>query len=654
MNKKISGSLAPLLLTILILLTLNTVALFFFSKPAFYISLSLTLSAWLLTLLYLRKEQQRTYTFLKQLAESLESAGSHVLTEFSLPVVITRPGKADSIVWYNDAFRSGVLHGRDAFGLSAHFLLNEDARAALAATGTTNLQYEMRHYAVFRSVSKIENTEYAIYYFVDETKLRRTATEYSESRPSAAYIAIDNLEELVAGSRESEKAQLLGQIEKKIENFVTCVSGISTKTAGGRFLVLMEERHLRRVMEEKFDILNQVRSIVFEDKGSPTLSIGVGRGADLHDSEELARSALDMALGRGGDQAAIKSQNGDFQFFGGVSRGVERRTRVRSRVVAQAVRELVEGSDNVLIMGHRYADLDSFGAATGLYAACMRLDKPARIVMNRETSMALPLLQYLESNGFQGFVCGPEDVLPFITKKTLLIVVDTHRGDFVDSREVYEACETVVVIDHHRKTVNYIDNAVIFFHEPSSSSTCEMVAELIQYMGENLLSHFEAEAMMAGIMLDTRNFVLRTGIRTFEAAAYLRSRGADPVRVKTLFSGSMDAYRERAAIVACAEIYHRCAISLTDSDFPQIRIATSQAADELLTISGVDASFVIFQSDDTVQISARSMGLINVQVIMEALGGGGHQTMAAAQLPGETLDSAKVLLMSAIEQSLSS
>ena len=616
-----TGSIKYILIALLIALSLNTAAMFFLQRPLFYVSLALTLSSALLTLLHLRGIESQTYQFVTKLADSLESAGSSVLTNFSLPV---------------------VQH--------AHFILDENAREALSAAGVAELRYEMRHYAVYRSVSEIDSTEYAIYYFVDETKLRRTAAEYGESRPVIAYIAIDNLDELLAGAKESEKAALTGQIEKEIENFAASTTGVCTKTSGGRFIMTIEERHLRVIADGKFDILNRVRALSFGEKGSPTLSIGVGRGSTLHESEEMARSALDMALGRGGDQAAVKSGAGDFKFYGGVSKGVERRTRVRSRVVAQAVRELIEGSDSVLIMGHRFADLDSFGAAVGFYSVCRKQGKPARIVMTRSTSLALPLLTRLEEQGFENFVSEPADILPFITKKTLLLVVDTHRGDFVDSEEVYRACETVVVVDHHRKTVNYIDNAVIFYHEPFSSSTCEMVAELVQYMGEGLLGRHEAEALLAGIMLDTRNFVLRTGVRSFEAAAYLRSRGADPVEVKRLFSGSMDTYRERAAIVAAAELYKNCAISVVGgSDFPDLRLATSQAADDLLTISAVDASFVIYEQNGGVNISARSMGAVNVQLIMEALGGGGHQTMAAAQLPCETPDSAKMQLMAAID-----
>ena len=397
--------------------------------------------------------------------------------------------------------------------------------------------------------------------------------------------------------------------------------------------------------------MDEIRKIQTDGNVPVTLSIGVGRGEPtLAQSEASARQALDMALGRGGDQAAIKNQS-MYEFYGGVSKGVEKRTKVKTRIVANALSELIQNADRVLVMGHKFGDLDCVGAAVGLAYAIRTIGKQADVVIDRDKTLAKILVDMVTGEGCGNLFTDPTEALYSITEDTLLIVCDTHTVNLVESAEVYSRCKTVVVIDHHRKMVNHIDNAVIFYHEPYASSASEMVTELIQYMGDNCrINTVVAQALLSGIMLDTRNFVLRTGVRTFEAAAYLRRIGADTITVRKLFSSTMDSYQRRSRIVSAAQIYKKCAVAESDFYSDDMRIVAPQAADELLGIDGVDGSFVLYEKDGTISISARSMGAINVQIIMESLGGGGHQTMAATQIRGVEMEKVKQQLLEAIDK----
>lgn len=337
--------------------------------------------------------------------------------------------------------------------------------------------------------------------------------------------------------------------------------------------------------------------------------------------------------------------------FSAVFKGVEKQTKVKTRIVASALAELIKSSDNVLVMGHRFADLDSLGSAIGLAKACRCLGKESYIVLDSRRNLADVLVRRLVENKEQNMICLPETAIDLVMDKTLLIITDTHTVDLIESPDIYRRCKQVVVIDHHRKMVNHIDNAVIFYHEPFASSASEMVTELIQYLGDACrLNRMEAEALLSGIMLDTKNFVMKTGVRTFEAAAYLRRLGADTISVRELFSSTIDSYRRRAQIVSGAELLHGCAIAVCDSSGDDMRVIAPQAADELLNISGVKASFVLYANGGTVNISARSMGAFNVQVIMEKMGGGGHHTMAGAQIKDTDCHQARTRLAAIIEE----
>lgn len=567
---------------------------------------------------------------------------------FPAPTIIIDENSV--IVWYNKLFEERVFTDKEAYGQKLTTLLNVDINRIYTKNGAV-LKHDGRYYRVIGTRSQNPELNLSMVYFEDISQFKALEYEHFNSRPCVVLLMIDNYEDMLSNVKESEKAHILVQIETLLEKFMEPTTGILRRNSNDKFVAVIEERHIQEMIDKRFDILDKARQIMVNERLSVTLSMGVGRGGEtLSESELFAKQALDMSLGRGGDQCSVKTATG-FEFFGGVSKGIEKHTKVKTRIIATALAELIEGNDKIFIMGHRFGDLDSAGSSVGLCGAIRKLGKESYVVIDPHKNLAKQLINHIKTNDIKDMFLSPEDALNYIGEKTLLIIVDTHNPDFVDSKELYEKCRHVVVIDHHRKMVNFIDKAVIFYHEPYASSASEMVTELIQYFGENLkISAPEAEALLAGIMLDTKNFVMRTGVRTFEAAAFLRKLGADTVAVRNLFSSSIETYQQKSRLVANAELYHNCAIATSDIKAEEIRMAAPQAADELLGISGVSASFVLFELNGVVNVSARSLGNFNVQVIMEKLGGGGHQTMAGVQLEGVSLESARQSLCEAIDE----
>ncbi len=590
--------------------------------------------------------------FYKNINSFLTPYQQDTLLSFPLPVMVFN--QSGEVLWYNELMKEKVFAGEDSFGYNVKELFPKmDIEKPCPPSGY-GMEYKGKLFTAYPSKAGHEVEGLCVSYFIDDDKLKRIAREYFSSRPAVAWFMIDNYDELLQSARENERSQVMAEVEYVIETFVGNNHGIVKKIDKDRFLVILEDRYLRGIIENRFNILDDVRRIEAADKMPVTLSIGVGREAkSIAESEEMASQALDMALGRGGDQAAIKTKNG-YDFYGGVAKGVEKRTKVKTRIVATALLELIQSSSNVILMGHRFADLDAMGSAAGLWYSIKEMGKPAKIIYNEKTSLVQNLYERLLTHGFEDAFVSPEQALNLINEKTLLIIVDTHTPQMLESAAVYEACQNVAVIDHHRKMVGYIDNAVLFHHEPFASSASEMVAELLQYIGDkHRINGGAADALLSGIMLDTKNFIMRTGVRTFEAAAYLKRMGADTIEVKALFATSMEAYQARSKVVASAEVYNHCAVATVKEAMDQIKIVAAQSADELLNINDVYGSFVLYnEGEGVVGLSARSMGKMNVQVVMEKLGGGGHQTMAGAQIRNTTFEEVRERLNAAIDEHL--
>lgn len=563
----------------------------------------------------------------------LTAEDSHALDTFTMPVVLV--GAAGDILWVNQSFLKRVSSQHEVRGENVERIIYPNTLDQIVAAAGTNVTIDARQYTAFGARVQQET----ILYFVDDTYYKEINREYTDSRPVVCLAFFDNREELARDSSGSEDSRTAADVEDVICKWAQSMGGFSKRLSGGRYLIMTDERHVRDALERRFEILDKVREIKTSDNRSATISMGVARGAgSLQEAEEWSRKALDMALGRGGDQVALKQKDESYEFFGGLSKGVEKHDKVRTRVIAATLSDHIRQSDCVLIMGHKFGDLDCIGAAVGIWSAATNaLHRPAHVVLERSQCMANALVDHIEQAGETDVFISPEEALPLLTSHSLLVVVDTHNPDVVESPQLLEKAQRIVVIDHHRMMVKHIENALVFYHEPYASSASELVAELVQYIGDTALSRTDAEALLAGIMLDTKNFVLKTGVRTFEAAAYLRRRGADTVEVKSLFADNIEVYKAKYQIVSSAQIQNGCAITSVEKEFPQIRLSCAQAADELLSIQGVKASFVIFPSGGTVNISARSLGDINVQLVMEQMGGGGHLSMAGAQLSDLTV-----------------
>lgn len=648
MNKK-TDLLQPFLYISVGCSVASTIAALFFGARLFYLCLGITFVCAGLTLWQVRKVKRSINSFVVSVARSLTVDQKKAMVEFPTPVMVCSPD--GEVLWYNKRAQELVLGGEVVYALNISAVISGVTISAPCPDSGYEVDYHGNAFTAYVAPSVDPHDEYYVVYLFENTRLKHFTREYFETRPSVILLLIDNYEELLQTLKDNERTRMMGEIEYTVGKYISDHGGLMLKTDRDRFTAVIEERHLAEMMSSRFPLLGQVREISSTAAQTATLSIGVGREAkNYSESEQYARQALDMALGRGGDQVAVRSTAG-YEFFGGVSSGVEKQTKVKTRIVASALSELISGSENVLVMGHRNADLDCFGASMGMLKAVLALGKPANIVIRRQRQLVGPLFEKICESGGGDYFVEPEEAVQLLTRKTLLIICDTHIPSILESEELYRQSKSVVVIDHHRKMVGHIDNAVIFYHEPYASSASEMVTELLQYLGDKVrIGRQDAEALLAGIMLDTKNFVIRTGVRTFEAAAYLRRMGADTVEVRKLFAAPIESYQRKVRLIAGAQIYRGCAIAVSpDSDAPDIQVTAAQAADELLNIEGVQASFLVFETGGVVSVSARSMGQINVQIIMEKLGGGGHHTMAGAQMKEITAEKGRKLLVDAID-----
>lgn len=595
-----------------------------------------------------------------------------ILKELNLPhALLDHKGK---IVWTNGEFEK-VIGSDRGFGkpVSSFFEeMTEDVFPVESTENEVNITFESREFrANIKKISidnMVENSRfleetgngeflYGLYLF-DETALKIALKELDDQSVVVGMIYIDNYEEALENVDDVRRSLLLALVDRKITQCISSLDGIVRKTEKDKYLLILRKKSLSELKESKFDILEEIKTVSIGNERPITLSIGIGLdGLTYSQNNEFARAAIDLALGRGGDQAVIKSP-GNVQYYGGKSQSSEKNTRVKARVKAQALREILVNKDQIYIMGHKLGDVDSFGSAVGVYCIARALDKKASIILNDVTPSLKPLVDLFANNEEQypGMLVNGENALMTVGNNAALVVVDTNKPSLCECADILKYCKAIVVLDHHRQGEEIIDNATLSYVEPYASSASEMVAEILQYIDEGVrLSGIEADALYSGIMIDTNNFMTKTGVRTFEAAAYLRRSGADVTRVRKLFREDASEYLAKAKTIKDTNIYRNdYAISVCDSaGCKSPTIVAAQTANELLNINGIKASFVFTEYQGKVYLSARSIDELNVQVVTEKLGGGGHMNIAGAQFEGisveEAIDRLKEILDSMID-----
>lgn len=604
----------------------------------------------------LRKRRKKAaLNLLEQLVAEQATANKESLLNAPFPMVIFRLN-TEEIVWSNDLFLSVTGQKRHFFDTKISVAIpnfNFQWLAEGEKMSPTEFVSAGRRYMVFgftTSVSEEGANHLAITYWIDVTELSDTCERYYATRPNVGIVLIDNYEDLIRNLPDNSWSTMRAAIEQELHAWISEVGGMVLRYNRDRYLFLLEFQQMEKFIKEKFSILDAIHKIVGSNGASVSLSIGIGTDGSFAEMLQFASQAVDMALSRGGDQAVIKNRF-DFQFYGGRSREQERRTKVKSRMTAQELEELISNAAQVYVMGHRFADLDAVGAAAGVVAICRRKGVDVHIIREQHEVPGSIMLRHLaQTPEYERVFYSEEEALFERNKNTLLVVVDTNRPSQVVSMTLLDACEKVAVIDHHRRAADYIQNAVLNYQEPYASSASELVTELLQYTIEpSDLLRVEAEALLAGIVLDTKNFTLRTGGRTFEAAAYLRRCGADTVEVKRLFQTNLDDTIAKYQVLQSSQFYHQ-GVAVAAVDKPVGRIIAAQAADEMLNIEGVTASFVLYTCQDTVYISGRSTGDVNVQVILEDLGGGGNGASAGAQIKDQSLEVVTDKLRNAIDK----
>lgn len=508
-------------------------------------------------------------------------------------------------------------------------------------------------------IVSVENGEdyLIVLYLFDETELKQYIKENEEQKLVASLVYIDNYDEVLDSVEDVKRSLLTALIERKVTKYFSNVDALVQKIEKDKFFVVFQHKYLEELEKDKFSLIEDVKSVKVGNEMAVTLSIGIGYNAGTYaQNYEYARAAMDLALGRGGDQVVIKEQE-QITYYGGKSQKVEKNTRVKARVKAEALRELMQSRERIFVMGHRIADVDSFGAAVGICCAARVLGKQAHIVIDEVTTSLRPIRDcFSKENGYPDDFCiSSETALHRVDSRSLVMVVDTNRPNYTECPELLTKTKSIIVFDHHRQTQDVVENPLLSYIEPYASSTCEMIAEVLQYFTEKIkLEPWEADSIYAGIFIDTNNFMTKTGVRTFEAAAYLRRCGAEVTRVRKMLRNDMDAYKARAEAVRHAEVYQgRFAISVCPADkIESPTIVGAQAANELLNIIGIKASFVLTQYQGKIYVSSRSIDEINVQLIMERLGGGGHLNVAGAQLTDCSVEEAKQIIQNTLDEML--
>lgn len=656
MNRKLARLLQPSFQLYFVCLVLFALISAFFSIPLAVVELAVVLALSVYSRQHSNRCRREIARYLENVTGTVDTATKDTMANSPLPMIIFRP-ESDDIIWTNDRFLQLTGEREHLFDAKLSALIpGFDSRWLMEGKNEcpTEVEYGSRRFLVFGHLVRTGGRSggfLATTYWVDVTEFSLIRDQYQATRPVAAVLLLDNYDELMKNLTENQRSALVSEIDARLDEWVAESGGMLRRYQRERYLFVFDEQYLAKFIENKFDILDAIHQVVNPSGINATLSIGVGKdGETYRELFQFANLSIDMALSRGGDQAVIRNKF-TFEFYGGRSKETEKRTKVKSRVMANALSALVSDSSQVFIMGHRSPDNDCIGAAAGVCALCRKNGVPVHIIKEASPPPAQELIDRLAPlPEYQDCFLTAQEALLIADSRSLAVVVDTNRPDQVQAAELLESCNRVAVIDHHRRAATYIEGAALNYHEPYASSASEMVTELLQYIVEpNQILRSEAEALLAGIVLDTKNFTMRTGGRTFEAAAFLRRSGADTAEVKKLYQNDLADTVAKYALIQNAQLY-RDHIALAVSRQPVGRIIAAQAADELLNIMGIDTSFVIAPEGDKVNLSARSIGDTNVQVILEKLGGGGNAAAAGGQVSGRSVDEVAQELKEAIDQ----
>ena len=656
MNRKLARLFQPSFQLYFVCLVLFALISAFFSIPLAVVELAAILALAVYSRQHTNRCRREIARYLENVTGTVDTATKDTMANSPLPMIIFRP-ESDDIIWTNDRFLQLTGEREHLFDAKLSALIpGFDSRWLMEGKTEcpTEVEYGSRRFLVFGHLVRTGGRSggfLATTYWVDVTEFSLIRERYQATRPVAAVLLLDNYDELMKNLTENQRSALVSEIDSRLDEWVAESGGMLRRYQRERYLFIFDEQYLAKFIENKFDILDAIHQVVNPSGINATLSIGVGKdGETYRELFQFANLSIDMALSRGGDQAVIRNKF-TFEFYGGRSKETEKRTKVKSRVMANALSALVSDSSQVFIMGHRSPDNDCIGAAAGVCALCRKNGVPVHILKEAAPPPAQELIDRLSPlPEYQDCFLTAQEALLIADSRSLTVVVDTNRPDQVQAAELLESCNRVAVIDHHRRAATYIEGAALNYHEPYASSASEMVTELLQYIVEpNQILRSEAEALLAGIVLDTKNFTMRTGGRTFEAAAFLRRSGADTAEVKKLYQNDLADTVAKYALIQNAQLY-RDHIALAVSPQPVNRIIAAQAADELLNIMGIDTSFVVAPDGDKVNLSARSMGDTNVQVILEKLGGGGNAAAAGGQVSGKTVDEVAQELKEAIDQ----
>ncbi len=630
------------------------VVTFWFNRYLAAVEFLLGLLLCVVNYIYKKHSERKISDMFENMTLHIGSATRNALMHFPLPtLIIETSGK---IKWYNDLFRE-IACEHHLFDKNISELIPELAADTVfsdpAVPVRMTVTYQNRSFRVFGSQPQSEEKNSIIVLYFDEiTEFAAYKQKYIDEKTFECLIFVDNYDELMESAGTSAMPQLQAQLYKQINDWASENGGVLVKYEKDKYSIIFEYRRLEGFIKNKFDILSKIRGISEGNTIPASISIGIGAcGRDIVENDEFAKIAINMALGRGGDQAVIKD-NEQFRFYGGNSKEYEKSTRVKARVVSCALSGLITNAENVIVMSHRDADADSLGAAFGVYRMCRMQDKPVHILLETYDQTVKNMLDRLENvEEYAGLFLSVQQAAARTGGATLLVVVDTHKPSLLEAPALLKKAGQIVVIDHHRRGTEFIENTALIYHEPYASSTCEMLTEILQYSANKMsLTKLEAECLYAGLVVDTKNFTFKTGVRTFEAASFLRKQGVDTVAIKTMFQQDLTSYIKRASIIKDAEIIRdHIAVSAYNEIEKNIHVMIAQAADELLNIKGITASFVLCRTEEGVSISGRSLGGINVQVILEKLGGGGHMTIAGAQLAGLSMEEARERLCQAID-----